>query len=177
MAGEFKRVGNQLVRMVKKEVSRSKSQAASVINKELTATRKEIVETLMVKTGLKRKMFNDRLSITRANPKSEVIEGRLTPFYGKRIYMTDYSVKQVVTRGARTAIRLLSPLYRKNMRTGFLSKDGTKLYMRPTNRSVKSVRGRTVPTLFAQFKFKDIFQSQIMERVSKAVREAFSLRG
>lgn len=160
-----------LDKYMKKTESTFRSKTASAINKELTAGRREIVESLMAKTGLKRKTLNDRLSISRANPKDDVIEGRITPLYGKRIYMTDYPTKRVQVRGGRTAIRLMSPIYRKNMRTGFMSKDNSRMYLRTDSDTVRAVRGRSVPRLFEEFKFKESHEPTLIDRVRSVIRK------
>lgn len=167
----FSSFAKSLSKQVDKTQKNLKSKAASAINKELTAERKEIVESLITKTGLKRKTLNDRLAITRANPKDDVLEGRITPLYGKRIYMTDYPFARVTVRGGRQAIRLTSPLYRKNMRTGFMSADGTRMYLRHDGSgNVRSVKGRSVPRLIETFDIKDIHEKRLLDRVVAAVK-------
>jgi hypothetical protein len=161
-------------RQVNKGFNKKKSELASILNKELTAGRKEIVESLMSKTGLKRKTFNDRLIISRANPKDTVLEGRLTPIYGPRIYMSDYPFDETIARGNKKVIRLTSPIYRKNMRTAFMSKDGRRMYLR-TDSGVRSVKGRTVPRLFDQFNYKEQYESEIMVRIRAALNSSLDL--
>ncbi len=163
----FKAIESQ----TKKAINQKKSLIASAANKEITAARKEIVESLMNKTGLKRKTLNDRLAITRANPKDAIMEAKITPIYGKRIYMSEYPFVQDVVRGGRTAIKLLSPIYRKNMKTGFMSTDGSRMYLRTDGtQSVRAVRGRSVPRLFDELKIKEKYESSIMFRVINAIK-------
>lgn len=173
MSLQIKTAGAQrkIRREVKKLQSKKRSKVASAINKELRAIRREVVTDLMAETGLKRKILNDRLSITRASPKK--LEGRITPIYGRRIYMMDYPWAKTIARGGKAVIRLLSPIYRKNLRTGFLAKDGTRMYLRPAARAVESVKGRTVPRLFSELDAKGKFQPTLIQRVMKVVRDVF----
>lgn len=177
-AGASKRIEREL----KKRLNKKRSQAASAINKEIRAGRKEIVESMMVKTGLKRKVFNDRLAITRANPKGK-IEGRLTPIFGRRLYMNMYPFSITTARGGKKVIRLTSPIYRKNMRTGFMSADKSRMYLRSDDKGpggesrsyVRAVRGRSVPRLFDEFKMKEKHEGKIIDRVLKAVKGVLGL--
>lgn len=148
-----------------------RSLVAREINKAVTSGRKELVEGLMVKTKLKRKILNDRIVITRAKP-DELI-ARLTPIYGSRIYMTTYPFETVTVRKGVTALRLTSPLYRKNMRTAFMSKDNKRMYLRPDGGGVRSVQGRSVPRLFETFKIKGTYEERMtidaFDRISKLI--------
>jgi len=144
-----------------------RSLIAREINKAITSGRKEIVEDMMVRTKMKRKVFNDRMIISRASP--DRLEGRVTPIYGKRVYMTFYPFEEVSARNGRKAIRLSSPLYRKNMRTGFMSQDNSRMYLRVgaasgSNNgkgSVRAVWGRSIPRLFEQFKYKEGMEAKL----------------
>jgi hypothetical protein len=177
---EYKSFGQftkALEKATKKMVTTKRSTIASAINRELTGYRKEIVETLMSKTGLKRKTLNDRMVITRANPKEQTIEGKITAIYGRKIYMTDYPIESVVARGNRKTIRLTSPIYRKNMRTGFMSRDGKKLYLRAGDGSsgkIRSVYGRTVPRLFTEGKIKETYEPSLVNRIKTIIISIFS---
>lgn len=166
----------KIEREAKKIGKKAKSQIASVMNKETRAARREIVDSLITKTGLKRKVLNDRFSITRANPAKE-LKTAITPLYGKRLYMMNYPWAKAIARGGKAVIRLLSPIYRKNMRTGFLSKDGTRMYLRPESeftgepaRTVVAVKGRSVPRLFSEMKIKELYQEKLTERILKAIK-------
>ena len=157
-----------------------RSLIAREINKGLTEGRREIVEMLMVKTQLKRKVFNDRIIISRASPDN--LAGRLTPIFGKRVYMSMYPFEETTSRG-RAVVRSTSPLYRKIMRTGFMSKDKTRMYLRIGNDpkannkagSVRAIWGRSVPMLFDTFGIKDTYQEKIAALVLERANSAITL--
>ena len=163
-----------IARSVKRVAAKARSRVASAINKEMRAGRREITDEIISKTGLKRKIINDRLSITRASPKK--LEARLTALFGKRIYMMAYPWAHEVARGGKKVIRLVSQIYRKNMRTGFISKDGSRMYLRHESKKgkgtvrVRAVKGRTVPRLFDELGMKDKYEAEIRQRVRKALK-------
>lgn len=173
------RMRRKLNSATKKKSRQLKSKAAAAINKEIRSGRREMTETLMANTGLKRKAINDRLSLVRANP-SKVLMGAIRPIFGKRIYMMEYPWAKAVARGGKAVIRLLSPIYRKNMRTGFLSRDGSRMYLRHEWKKgdkvryyARAVRGRSIPRLVRQFKMKEKYEPTMRERVMKAIRNVF----
>lgn len=179
-----KRLQKKVQSQFKKQSKKVKSQMASAMNKETRAIRKEIVESLMAKTKLKRKIFNDRLSITRANPNADLIT-RITPIFGKRIFMMDYPWARAIARGGKQVIALLSPIYRKNLRTGFISKDGSRMYIRfdrkrengKTLSRVRAVRGRSVPRLWDEFAIKAKYTKELKRRVLLALRGVLGKKG
>ncbi|MEN0059590.1 MAG: hypothetical protein AAGB31_12195 [Bdellovibrio sp.] len=163
---------SKMDRKVNKKIKKVKSECANLMNREVTASRRKIVETLISQTGLKRKVLNDRLSISRANPKNE-LKVTITPLFGKKIYMMQYPWTRKVLKGGKAIIRLLSPLYKKDMKTAFLSKDKTRMFLRPTAKAVEAVKGRTIPRLFKEGKIKEKFQTDLMESIRKAIKDAF----
>lgn len=157
----------KIMREVKKFEKKKNSQIASAINKEIRAARKEITEEMMKETGLKRKVVNDRLSISRASPKS--LQGRITPIYGRKIWMMDYPIS-ILRSAGRTSIKLLSSIYKKTMRTGFISKDGKRMFLRlDSTKQVEAVKGRTIPRLFDEMKMKKKHETNLIKRVLAAV--------
>ncbi|WP_374029762.1 hypothetical protein [Bdellovibrio bacteriovorus] len=175
---ETKRAQKRIEREIKKIERKSRSKVASAINKELRTSRRDVVEELMTRTGLKRKILNDRMVITRASPKK--LEGRITPIFGRRIYMMEYPWARAIARAGKKVIRLMSPIYRKNMRTAFISKDGSRMYLRHEWKSkgktyyyARAVKGRSVPRLFDEAKAKAKHEPKLIERILKAVRNAF----
>nr|BFD58901.1 hypothetical protein CKG001_10080 [Bdellovibrio sp. CKG001] len=176
---DTRKVRRKIDTAARKKSRRLKSKAAAAINKEIRAGRREITESLMSKTGLKRKAINDRLSLIRANP-SKSLTGAIRPLFGKRIYMMEYPWARAIARGGQAVIRLLSPIYRKNMRTGFLSRDGSRMYLRHEWKKgdkvryyARAVRGRSIPRLVREFKMKEKYEPTMRERVMKAIRNVF----
>lgn len=179
-----KRIESKVNKAIKKAEENVRSKVGSVINKELRATRRTVVDTLMRLTGLKRKTLNDRLVITRASQNK--LTGRITPIFGRRLWMLDYPVK-FVRRGQRNLIKLVSPLYNKVMRTGFMSADKSRLYLRhETTRdaagggkvmAVRAVRGRSVPRLFNESDMKGKFEKTTAQRIKEAVRQLLRKKG
>jgi hypothetical protein len=145
-----------------------RSVIAREMNKGILDGRRDIVEHLMTRTGLKRALFNDRISVTRASPSS--LSVRLTPLFKKRIYMTTYPYQETQARGGLEVIRLTSYLYRKDMRTAFMSKDGSRMYLRLSDHEVRSVRGRSIPRLFETYQIKQKYEPQVAAGVLERIK-------
>lgn len=180
MSGKVKM--NKVRRLVKRSVDSTKkdirSKAGSIINKEMRSVRKEITDSMIKLTGLKRKVINDRLVLTRASNKHT--NAKITAIFGRRLYMNVYPWVETVVRGGRKAIRLLAQIYRKNMRTAFMSRDGSRMYLRhertvngKTRYYVRAVRGRSVPRIFQENGYKRKYQRTTKDRVMKALRATF----
>lgn len=161
---------NKISEKLKYASPKLRSIVAREINKGTTEGRREIVELLMSRTGLKRKQLNDRIVITRASP--DALRSKLTPLYGKRFSMTEYSVDEATARGGRKVIRLSAQIYRKNMRTGFMNKGVLMLRKSGTNK-VERVYGRSVPRLFESLQINKTYQDKITIQVLKRVNDAF----
>jgi len=168
----LKIVTTKLEQKIKEFDRQTKRKAANAINRILTSGRKMVVEDLIAKTGLKRKMLNDRIVITRAKYDNPI--GRLTPIFGeKRLTLIDYGQHVVsLTRGNRKVIRGAGPRYRKILKTGFYGfKD--LIYMRNGSQREDITRawGRSVPGLWEDYKIIERFQREIQADFQKELAE------
>lgn len=159
-----------------------RSQIASEVNKLVRDGRREVVDELIAETGLKRKILNDAIVITRANPNSEEISGHMQAIFSeKKIRLGDYPHTTNATYRGRPAIRMLSKYYSKTIKTGFMSKDGSRIVMRSLEEGKQYIKwypyGRSVKGLFLDLKVKERYEPKFATDFKERMVQFLSVAG
>jgi hypothetical protein len=157
---------SKLQKALLKKIKDVNKNSANAVNRAITSIRRDIAEELIGKTGLKRKLLNDRMSLKRARQGD--ITGRITAIFGpKRLLLGDYpyDIRQV---RSKTRIQMLGPRYRKRLRTGF-EIPGKGIFLRKDSKLVRAF-GRSVPGLFLDYQITSRYRPKLLETFKKELK-------
>lgn len=150
-----------------------KSLLAREMNKEITSGRKQIVEYLMQKTLLKRKMLNDRIIISRASPDN--LHARITPIFSNDRMMFEYYPNTKTasqSNKSQVTVKSKSPIYTKTLKPTHFVRDD-KIFFRDGGKIFRP-RGKTTVGLFDKFAIQNLFGAKIVDNIQLKIDGFFS---
>lgn len=158
-----------------------RNKLAHEMNKAVTDTRRDMVEFLIDETGLKRKILNDAMVISRASSEADIMEARIFALFNKpRLRLGDYPYTFTTYRG-RPAIKMTNRYYRKIIKTGFISADGTRIGMRSTDKNNPTYSwhpfGRSVKGLIQDYEMKEEYEHRAIDNFVTRMSEFLKIKG